>query len=749
MHYNTLIQDHLRGLRGDDQAEGSDLRPFHSVDKNDEQKVLKWLVDTMQLLCSGNESRAAGQLRNINFYGGIHALDNNESVRAVDYDKQPISMENRFVMNHILEFTLHKQARLTRFSPTINVFPWNNEYKDRLGAKLGKKIVDSGFYTTGFDAHLGNISLESAICGESFLLFLWNKLGGEKRKEVETAKIREKAGYTFKTADGEEIKLDRVARIGDHRVWHPLPWQVLHEPRVRYCDVNYHFVCDFKHIDDIKAENASLGSKELELIKNASTADKSTLPGKEVFDYGNYVVEWKFFHKKSDFVPDGFQAVFYNDVLVSYGPLEYEEYPIARFTDYDDPTNAHGRSFYESLKLPSVMINNMMKVAYRSFVIAAYPKLIMEADSYNMYSMANGPFVIEYNKGATPPQIASFSAVNRDFFPLTQHVENFMEKNSGTHGISRGEAMPNARAASILNFYEEQEQERESTQIAKRNAFVEKGAKNVMRNFVQFTDPKDERTIQVIGKNNQYKVQKIGPEEYKTLTSDKIVKVQRTTALSESKQGRIDQVTALSSMPIAGEQGAGLFTREQILQLVELADTETFFDLATAAAERALGMAEDLYAGNDVPPPEEHMALLVDWNVFFQFMQSAEFYDTKGVPPEVKTKFLNHVRTIEAFLYEKCKKNLALAMALGTNKYFPSVFKTDPVTDLPISQIILLLQSTPPPPPMAPPAMPTETVPENVGPSESVVEDAPMEPDLAVNEPLADNMQEDPTGEIQ
>lgn len=715
-HYNTLLKEYYDNLlSGEDGAESEiDARPLFAIDYNNEKQLTDWLVKTLDALQTEAGPRTENQFRNILFYKGIHTLKENTNIAAVDYDNSTITSENRFVMNHILEFTLQKQSKLMRFSPTINVFPWNNSYADRLGSRLGKKIIDSAFYTQNFEGDLSNVTLEAGICGESYLFFEWDEFAGDKTKEHIKAEVRKEAveqakdeevikSLKFMNEQGALIDLNTIPRVGDHKIESPLPWQVLHELKTRWKDVNYVFKCTIKHIDEVRAENAHLGDAVIKKIQKGS--DASGQDASAFSPWANQVVQWEFYHRFTRFVPKGKYAKFYNGILIKHGDLPYShgELPCARFTDYDDPVSAHGRSFYESLKLPSVMINNMMKVAYRSFVLAAYPKIIMQQDSVNMYSMANGPFVMEYNPGAREPKIVSFTATNGDFFPLSDHVERFMEKNSGTFGISRGDQVPNARARSILNFYEEQEQERESSQIRKFNAFIEKAAKQILANSSDFYKPDDGRTIRVVGKNNQYKLAKMN--ENTKLSSNANVKIERTTALSESKQGRIDQINTLSSIPIAGQEGTGLFTREQILSMIEVADTATFFEMSAAPAEAASSENEDMFEGIAVPAPADYQSHLVHWNVHYQWIQSREFTDTEGVPEEVKNATLDHLRTHEMMLYEKAKHNLTLAMALSQNTYFPAVYKLAE-GDLPLSQIIMLLNQPPMPP--QPPAGPQE-----------------------------------------
>ena len=749
MHYTQLLQDFHDTLRGDENTTDVDFRPLYSIDYSDEKQLIKWLDDTITALQDEAAPRMENQFRNIMFYRGIHTLNQYAEISARDFDNQPVTSQNRFVMNHILEFTLQKQARLLRFSPNINVFPWNNSYADRLGSRLGKKIIDSAFYIHGYDSMLAGVTLQAAVCGESFLFHEWDKYAGDKTKDAVVAEERKKAlpDLKFTNDSGEEIDLNQIPRVGDHKMELPMPFQVLHEPKAQWKDVNYLFKCTIKHIDEVKAENSDKPAEAFERILDGSSANDYKEAKFE--DWGHHVVQWEFYHKATRFVPNGKYAKFYNGILITHGDLPYSHggLPCSRFTDYDDLINAHGRSFYESLKLPSVMINNMMKVAYRSFVLSAYPKIIMQQDSVNMYSMANGPFVMEYLPGTEKPSIVNFSAGNNDFFPLNDHVEKFMEKNSGTFGISRGDQPANARARSILNFYEEQEQERESSQIRKITAFIEKSAQQVLANSADFYKPDDGRTIRVVGKNNQYKLEKMTSET--KLSGSYNVKLERTTALSESKQGRIDQISTLSSMPLAENDGTpGLFKREEILALLEVGDSASFFEQSAAPAEAAASENEDLFEGKDVPAPEMYQAHLAHWSVHYKWIQSREFTDTDGVPKEVKEKTLLHLATHERMLYEKALTNLQLATLLSQNTYFPAVFKLDPAQDLPLSQVVMVL-SQPPAPPMPPAGlagMPpgegmappgTEIPPSDIMPPEAIPEgEAPIPDELAQQDPL-------------
>ena len=137
--------------------------------------------------------------------------------------------------------------------------------------------------------------------------------------------------------------------------------------------------------------------------------------------------------------------------------------------------------------------------------------------------------------------------------------------------------------------------------------------------------------------------------------------------------------------------------------MIEVADIDSFFEMASAASEAASSENEDMFEGGEVPAPAEYQAHLVHWNQHFLFIQSREFTDTDGIPEDVKKRILEHLQTHEYFMYKAARVNLELATILSRNKYFPCVFKLAP-TDLPLSQVVIMLSN--PPAPMPPPNQP-------------------------------------------
>lgn len=713
--YTQFLEEHWREVSGEDRT-SSKLTPFWPVFvKKDEKGIIDWLMENKGILEEEQGPRAENQLGNIRFYNGMQMLQSDRGIKAIDQDSRPITKNAMFVMNHARDFINQSTNRICSFKPEVKCLPWSNEYTDKLGARFSKRVVDNLFYQHNFTDIYEDIVREGYICGESFLFTLFDPFAGDLDKRfdeikamgVNGLKTTEWGEQLFTTETGEEIPLELVKRVGEVVYEQPLPWFVLQEPQFRWKDVNYIYKGRVRHMDEVRAENRGVSFTTGDFSRSNN---KSGVYGPG-FSYGEYTIEWEFFHRGHRFLDKGAYCKFTEDgTLLKFEDLPYShrKLPVSRFTNYTDPMSAHGISIFEDLKPPLILYNKLMNLMYRNIAIGAHPKMMVSEGSCNINSLANGPLVVEY-QWPQKPELMTFNTIGGEVFSVTDRIMGDASKFSGTFGISRGENMPNARAASILNFYEEQEEKHATSQVKKAGYFIEDVAGKSLGTAGDYYEADDGRTIRILGKNNQYKIRKI--DDVTKLSGPYDVRSERTTAMSESPQGRIDQITSLSTIPLAqkgnGAPEAGLFTREQVLRMIQLEDTPTFFEMATAAVERAESENEDLFEGIPVDEPYEWQAHVIDWNVHFQFMQSREFSDTQGVPEEVREAFLDHMRVHEQFMYKKAQGSLAMAQELSTNTYFPAVFKIGP-SNPSIAQLVIIHQTPPMPPEGALPPAPEE-----------------------------------------
>ncbi len=717
--YQEVIEEHRARLASGDVDAGSDelgsLSPFvfvpvRRVEESEEEmedRILDWLMGTIDILSEENSTRFARMIANVNFYNMTTFFDG-KNVRLRDQDSNRIKSNQLFFMNHARDFLRQSVSRLMRYTPTLQVFPKNNEYADRLGARLSKNIIDHIFRVADIRDLAEDILRDGKLCGEQFAFVEYDPYVGDLEQEVQQMVEQARAGGEdleykkiegkeyFENAEGERIPLETIKRTGEVVITREPPWFILKEPAMRWRETNYIFRGRIKHVDIVRAENPDIEIDPQTIIKGKNGKLAHLGPG---FAAGEWVVEWDFYHRGCRFLDKGFHARFIDGQLLTYGdnPFSHRDLPCARFSDIDDPWSSNGISFFEDIKTPIILHNRLQNAMYRNIAIAGAPKIMVPEGASNPYAMKGGPFIIPYEPPYEPKAL-TINTIGGEVFQFSENIMRQAQQLSGTFGISRGDVPNNARAASILNFYEEQENEKEQSNIRKYNAFVEKVGKLALGTAGDFYRAEDQRTIRVVGKNNRYKIKKI--KDVTKLSGPHDVEVERTTALAETKQGRIDQIVALSQMPLSTSEGdqmkPGLFTREQILNMIEVSDTPTFFEMATAAVDKAQSENEDLFEGMQVPAPAMFEAHLIHWREHFFFMQSREFTDVEGIPPEVREAFIDHLGAHEALMYLMATKSLSFAQGLMELQYYPVAFDIGGKPT--IMQLIMMHQSPPPTP---------------------------------------------------
>ena len=145
-----------------------------------------------------------------------------------------------------------------------------------------------------------------------------------------------------------------------------------------------------------------------------------------------------------------------------------------------------------------------------------------------------------------------------------------MEQIGGVYGVSRGAPPPGIRAGIALQFLEEQELQRANTSIVKHNNFiveVNEMAIAVAGDYYKTDEEGTNRLVRILGPNSQYQIKTL---EKVNLSGPYTVHIQNTTALSDSRAGRTQQVIDLA------QNIPGLLSREQIADLLDLGAPEKF-----------------------------------------------------------------------------------------------------------------------------------------------------------------------------
>ena len=271
--------------------------------------------------------------------------------------------------------------------------------------------------------------------------------------------------------------------------------------------------------------------------------------------------------------------------------------------------------------------------------------MVIQDGSCDMQQLLNESTVVSYS-GGVPPTLLTQSPVTPELFNHLAKMEETAEKLSGVFTMSRGTAPSGVRAAQALRVLEEQEDKRAYITATKyNNAALIENARMTLSVAGTYYDNSDGRLINIIGKDNEYKIMQF---ETASLSRPFIFRIENTTALSQSPAARIDDITDLMQMQFSP---TSILTREQAIQLLDLTAADQFKDIATRAIKCAQSENDDFLAGRPVKPPTSFEDLVAHWKIHAQIFQSRNYKEV--VPPERQAALEEHFLTTEYLMFEK------------------------------------------------------------------------------------------------
>ena len=221
-----------------------------------------------------------------------------------------------------------------------------------------------------------------------------------------------------------------------------------------------------------------------------------------------------------------------------------------------------------------------------------------------------------------------------------------MQTIYGSHGISRGEVPKGITAASALQFLNELENERSSTDIAKHGDLVKNLAKMTIAVAGDYYEPDDGRMIRIVGENNKFLIRQFDTAH---LHKSYDIRVDNSTGLPETKAAKTQRI--LDAM----QRNPQMLSGERWEELLDLANTEKMTTLMTEAVRAADSIVEDIMAGREVAPLEEWHDFIIHWQAYAKAMQSRSF--NEEADPQIRAKFKDHVYWTERAMIRKMQKN--------------------------------------------------------------------------------------------
>lgn len=626
------------------------VKPFFKVKDKPEKELHEWLISVTEALAHQSEMRTLGQRENLMSYRGV-AMSRSDRIRSRDdsgYRKR-FSKIRKFVVNHLYDLTETKVSQMTRLKPNVEILPKNDEWKDRASAKVVQSIIKHLWYVNNVDELMTMMQRHARIFGESYCFTLWNEDIGDLSPAYVAAR---EAGL-----DLNDEKIKSIKHIGDIDYQLELPWRVLLHRTNKICDSEYVIRVEIKPTEELKEEYPKF-KEEIKIDDDLKVFDAETLMDRRL---EQHTIVYTIYHKKTKHVENGKEIKFTKDLILENKDLPYSdgELPLVRLTDLDVPDVLNGVSRYEMIVPIQRMFNNIQTLIAKNIYLTANAKWMMPRGTCKIEQLGNDNTIVQY-QGNIPPQLVQVQPNSPEVYNYSQQLIQYMQTIYGSHGVSRGEVPQGITAASALQFLNELENERSSTDIAKHGDLVKNLAKKTVAITGDNYKPDDGRLIRIVGEDNKFLIREFDNAH---LHKAYDVRIDNSTGLPETKSAKIQRV--LDAM----QRNPQLFSPERAEQLLELGDTEKMSTIMTEAVKASDSIVEDLLAGRPVQPLEEWHDFIVHWRTYSKAMQARTF--NEDVDPEIRARFKDHVFWTEKAMIHKMQKNPEFEAKLATLTLFP------------------------------------------------------------------------------
>jgi hypothetical protein len=657
-----------------------DLKPFQFRDnQNDDKETLDWLTQNFDNTESASHSRMITYRRYQALYKGIHwkPIDGRDSNRDNNHSQR----KPRHSVNFVWEMTDTKVSQQARLKTNFIAMPVHNEQSDINNAKACELLLKARAEQIGMDTLQSEADTIKHLFGTVFTFITWNKdIGPEHPKVTE---LKEKGipipVLNKKTGKAESGKFIESLKVGDVEVENMGPDCVFPEMnKKKWSDVNHIEYGKWFDIDEVRADYPKLASEIKENQRHYFDYELSetSRPDRQVF------VRY-FFHKPTKHLPNGEFIKYTDDVILERGkfPYEHGELPFIVDTDIDIYGELWGRSFIMNIEQMQRMYNNVQSGIARDHGIGSAPKWMMPKGSAEIASLNNEFSIVEY-QGPIKPELVQSRPTNAQVFTVQDRLEKKMSQQSSIYDISRGEVPAGVTANSALRFLDEQESQRTMTLESKRKRRVIQTYKMMMMVMQQYYKESDGRTVRTLGPNNEVMIKSMKQANFKQVYD---IRMQNSSSLPDTKTGKISTIVDLNM----STQTDPVFSKNEIIQMLDLGMDNAFTDGATVSVESAKTICEMMLNGEQVPEPMNTDNFLVYYSVLDKTTQSMSF--KLKAPDSVKAEFVKYIETLEYLMFEKAKINQKFWSKLMEIESYPMIF----VPEVAVAQLAINFQPTP------------------------------------------------------
>jgi hypothetical protein len=632
-------------------------KPFFCIDKENEKALLDWLKEEMMLIKTANDYRFDKIKNNFLRYKGIQYREQVHTPR--DQEAKRTRYMPQVVLPLIYDTVEEKVSRMMEKKPSVAIIPVHDEESDKVDAKIAKRFLSHVDYIEKLDRKWQSLLRISRIAGESFMVTCWDPDKGDIHPSLQ--KLKAKAG-------DQDLEFDMPIYVGDVSVKPVSPLSFLYERADCWENVNHGFLIEWVYTEELKTMYPSKKDK----IKSDARKLEYDFEKMEEKSQDGKTMKITFWHRKTKFVPDGFECVFTGECILKSSKLPYgfKGLPVERLPDITNELECSGESSIEKIRGLVAQVNNMNNMVHKQTMLCAHPKWFVDAGSVNETNLGNDTAIVSVKAGANRPVLAQANPVSPQVFEQIENNIKRVYQFSKSNSVVQGEPPTGVTAFVALQYVSESENRRMNTDVANFESCIRAVYDKVLNICGQYYKKSDKRTMMILGKDNRWNAMKYDPE---SLAKPYSVVIHNQSALPDSKAARTQFILDMS------QRYPDLFPKEQVLEMLDFAQSDKFMDVGASAARSAEQENEEILDGKQAKEPEEFELHHVHYGVHVRAMQD---YGLKAnTDPQIVQLMKDHLMATEYLMMEQTKKNPAYAqLIMQMFPFFPMVM--DPGVDL-------------------------------------------------------------------
>jgi hypothetical protein len=447
-------------------------------------------------------------------------------------------------VNMFRNLARHTINMITANRPILESQAINTDYKSLSQTYLANGILDYYMREKNLETNVKNAVEMATVMGSAYIEMEWNATAGESFDfDPETGEYNYEGELEFNMLDPLSVVVD-----GTKENFHSQEWVL-----VRSFQNKYNLAAKYPEYHDkimgIPSKNEIYGYR-LTTFSNDETDD---------------IPVFKFYHKKSEAVPEGRYMLFVSPeiVLLDMG-LPYREIPVFRLSPADIIGTPYGYTeLFDIYPLQEALNQTLSTILTNQTAFGVQNLYVPHNADISTQALPGGLNIVSGNAKPEPLQL---TATSPETFKMLDIIQKLAETQVGVNSVTRGNPEASLRSGNSLALVQSMSLQFQSSFQQNYVKFLEDIGSSLIEILKDFANTP--KMVAIVGRNKR--------SSLKEFTGDQISDIRRVTVnvgnpLSRTIAGRVEIANNLANMKL-------LKNPEQYFEVMETGRVDVLYE---------------------------------------------------------------------------------------------------------------------------------------------------------------------------